>query len=45
MDRAVSDRAVSDVVERALVLRRTAPDQSVDELRTLTGADFSVGRV
>jgi 3-oxoacid CoA-transferase subunit B len=42
VNRIISDRAVFDVVEHTLVLRRTAADQSVDELRTLTGADFSV---
>src|SRR4051812_47395397 len=42
VNRIISDRAVFDIVEHALVLRRMGADQSVDELRTLTGADFSV---
>ena len=42
VNRIISDRAVFDVVEHALVLRHLAADQSVDQLRTLTGADFSV---
>lgn len=42
VNRIISDRAVFDVVDSRLVLRRMADDQSVDELRTLTGADFSV---
>jgi 3-oxoacid CoA-transferase subunit B len=42
VDRIISDRAVFDVVEHTLVLRRTSAGQSVEELRTLTGADFSV---
>jgi 3-oxoacid CoA-transferase subunit B len=43
VNRIVSDRAVLDVVEGALVLRRVADDVDVDELRTLTGADFTLG--
>ena len=42
VDRIISDRAVLDVVDEALVLRRMADDQSVEELRTLTGAPFTV---
>jgi 3-oxoacid CoA-transferase subunit B len=44
VNRIISDRAVFDIDEDRLVLRRVAPGQGVDELRTLTGADFSVGR-
>ena len=43
VNRVVSDRAVFDVVEHALVLRRMSDGESVDQLRTLTGTDFSVG--
>ncbi|MCB1273372.1 MAG: CoA transferase subunit B [Leucobacter sp.] len=42
VDRIVTDRAVFDVVDGGLVLRRLAPGQAVDELRALTGADFAV---
>jgi 3-oxoacid CoA-transferase subunit B len=42
VNRIISDRAVFDVVEHALVLRRMSDGESVDQLRTLTGADFSV---
>ena len=43
VNRIVSDRAVFDVEGQTLVLGRTSPGQSVDELRTLTGATFRVG--
>jgi 3-oxoacid CoA-transferase subunit B len=42
VNRIISDRAVFDIVEHTLVLRRMCVDQSMDQLRTLTGADFSV---
>jgi len=42
VNRIISDRAVFDIVEHALVLRRMSAGESVDQLRTLTGADFSV---
>ncbi|MGN6325607.1 3-oxoacid CoA-transferase subunit B [Pseudolysinimonas sp.] len=42
VNRIISDRAVFDVVDGGLVLRRLADDQTVDELRTLTGAPFRV---
>jgi 3-oxoacid CoA-transferase subunit B len=42
VDRIISDRAVFDVVDGGLVLRRLADDQTVDELRELTGAPFEV---
>jgi 3-oxoacid CoA-transferase subunit B len=42
VDRIVSDRAVFDVSADGLVLREIAPGESVEELRTLTGAPFIV---
>ncbi|MGI3783981.1 MAG: 3-oxoacid CoA-transferase subunit B, partial [Janthinobacterium lividum] len=42
VDRIVSDRAVLDVVDGTLLLRRLADGVDVDELRTLTGADFAL---
>jgi 3-oxoacid CoA-transferase subunit B len=42
VDRIISDRAVFDVVDGALVLRQTAPGHTVEELRTQTGAAFTV---
>lgn len=42
VDRIISDRAVFDIVDGALVLRRLAPGQTVEELSSLTGAPFSV---
>jgi 3-oxoacid CoA-transferase subunit B len=42
VDRIISDRAVFDVTVDGLVLRRLADDQTVDDLRDLTGADFKV---
>jgi 3-oxoacid CoA-transferase subunit B len=42
VDRIISDRAVFDVVDGALVLRQIAPGHTVDELRTQTGAAFTV---
>ena len=43
VDRIVSDRAVFDIVDGGLVLRELAPGETVEELRTLTGAAFSIG--
>jgi 3-oxoacid CoA-transferase subunit B len=40
VDRIISDRAVFDIVDGGLVLRRLADDQTVEELRELTGALF-----
>jgi 3-oxoacid CoA-transferase subunit B len=40
VNRIISDRAVFDVTPGGLVLRRLADDQTVEELRTLTGAPF-----
>lgn len=42
VDRIVSDRAVFDVAATGLVLRELAPGETVEELRTLTGAPFTV---
>ena len=42
VDRVISDRAVFDVVDGALVLRQIAPGHTVAELRTQTGAAFTV---
>lgn len=43
VDRIITDRAVFDVTEDGLVLRQLAPGQTVDELRTVTGAEFVEG--
>jgi len=40
--RIVSDRAVFDIVNRALVLRRIAPGDDIESLRSATGAPFTV---
>lgn len=42
VNRIITDRAVFDVEEGGLVLKRMAPDQTVDTLRELTGASFQV---
>ena len=42
VDRIISDRAVFDVTPDGLVLRDLAPGETIDELRTLTGAPFTV---
>jgi 3-oxoacid CoA-transferase subunit B len=42
VDRIISDRAVFDVVDAALVLRRLAPGETVESVGALTGAAFSV---
>ena len=42
VDRIVSDRAVFDVTENGLVLREVAAGESIEELRALTGAPFTV---
>ncbi|WP_026061414.1 CoA transferase subunit B [Rhodococcus rhodochrous] len=42
VDRIISDRAVFDIVDGALVLRRLAPGVELDDLRTITGASFEV---
>ena len=43
VDRIISDHAVFDVVDGALVLRRIAPGHTAEELREMTGADFTLG--
>ena len=42
VDRIVSDRAVFDITANGLVLREIAPGENVEELRSLTGASFTV---
>ncbi|WP_183223990.1 3-oxoacid CoA-transferase subunit B [Actinoplanes campanulatus] len=42
VDRIISDRAVFDVAGDKLILRRLADDQTIDGLRAMTGADFTV---
>ncbi|QSE95269.1 CoA transferase subunit B [Rhodococcus pseudokoreensis] len=42
VDRIISDRCVFDIENGGLVLRRIAPGATVDELRELTGACFSM---
>ena len=42
VDRIISDRAVFDVTAVGLVLRALAPEESVEQLRALTGASFTV---
>lgn len=42
VNRIITDRAVFDIEDGALVLKRLAPGQTVEELRTLTGAEFTV---
>lgn len=43
VDRIISDLAVFDVSDGTLLLRRIAPGVSVEELRDLTDADFTLG--
>jgi 3-oxoacid CoA-transferase subunit B len=40
--RIITDLCVMDVTDHGLVLRELAPDVSVDEVRTATGAPFTV---
>ena len=42
VDRIISDRAVFDVVDASLVLRRIAPGHDEEEIRSMTGAAFTV---
>ncbi len=42
VNRVISDRAVFDVTDQGLVLRRLAPGQALEELRELTAASFRV---
>ncbi|MGW1562619.1 CoA transferase subunit B [Streptomyces sp. NPDC002144] len=43
VDRVITDLAVFDVVEGGLLLARTAPGVTVDDLRDVTEAEFTVG--
>jgi 3-oxoacid CoA-transferase subunit B len=42
VDRIISDRAVFDVLDGGLVLRALAQGQTVEQLRELTGAPFTI---
>ncbi|MER1998019.1 MAG: CoA transferase subunit B [Arthrobacter sp.] len=42
VDRIITDRAVFDVVDGGLILRRVAPGEDVESLQAITGAEFSV---
>lgn len=42
VDRVITDLAVFDVVNEALVLRRIAPGHDLEEIRAKTGASFTV---
>ena len=42
VNRIITDRAVFDVVGGSLVLRRCAPGETIQQLRALTGAQFTV---
>lgn len=42
VDRIISDRAVFDVIDDGLVLRRLAPGETVESIRESTGAGFTV---
>lgn len=42
VDRIITDLAVFDVIDGALVLRAVAPGVSVDDVRSATGAGFTV---
>jgi 3-oxoacid CoA-transferase subunit B len=42
VDRIISDRAVFDIVDGALVLKRIAPGHDEEEIRATTGAEFTV---
>ncbi len=42
VDRIITDKAVFDITRDGLVLRRLAPGVTVEELRTITGAGFTV---
>jgi 3-oxoacid CoA-transferase subunit B len=44
VDRIITDLAVFDVIDGALVLRAVAPGVSVDDVRSATGAGFTVER-
>ncbi|MFJ4268620.1 CoA transferase subunit B [Paenarthrobacter nicotinovorans] len=42
VDRIITDRAVFDIADGSLILRQLAPGHTLEELRALTGAPFSV---
>lgn len=42
VDRIITDRAVFDVINKALVLRSVAPDVTMEDLREATGAPFTI---
>lgn len=42
VDRIITDRAVFDVEDGALVLKRIAPGHDLDEIREITGTTFTV---
>ncbi|MEV1131665.1 CoA transferase subunit B [Agromyces sp. NPDC049794] len=42
VDRIITDRAVFDVDDRGLLLRELAPGETVESIREITGAPFSV---
>ena len=42
VDRIITDRAVFDVEDGALVLKRIAPGHDLDEIREITGTAFTV---
>lgn len=42
VDRIITDRAVFDIVDNKLVLRRIAPGHTLEELREVTAAQFTV---
>lgn len=42
VNRIISDLAVFDIASKGLVLRRVAPEVSIEELRDKTGADFMI---
>jgi 3-oxoacid CoA-transferase subunit B len=41
VNRIISDRAVFDVVDGALILKRIAPGHDLEEIRAATGATFT----
>lgn len=43
VDRIISDLAVFDIENGALVLRKLAPEVTIEALRELTDADFTIG--
>lgn len=42
VDRIITDRAVFDIIDGALVLKRLAPGHEVEEIRATTGTEFRV---